>query len=114
MTRTVYLNGEYFLENEAKISIFDRGFLMADAVYEVTSVLDGKLIDFKGHAERLNRSLNELDLKNPISYEELLEVHRELVRIIILMKDWFISRFLAELHLIETSYFPTQMRQIQR
>ena len=57
MTRTVYLNGEYFSENEAKISIFDRGFLMADAVYEVTSVLDGKLIDFKGHAKRLNSPL---------------------------------------------------------
>ena len=81
MTRTVYLNGEYFLENEAKISIFDRGFLMADAVYEVTSVLDGKLIDFKGHADRLERSLDELDMKNPIAYEELLEVHRELVRV---------------------------------
>ena len=81
MTRTVYLNGEYFLENEAKISVFDRGFLMADAVYEVTSVLDGKLIDFKGHADRLNRSLDELDMKNPISYGELLEIHRELVSI---------------------------------
>ena len=81
MTRTVYLNGEYFLENEAKISVFDRGFLMADAVYEVTSVLDGKLIDFKGHADRLNRSLDELDMENPISYGELLEIHRELVRI---------------------------------
>ena len=80
MTRTVYLNGEYFLENEAKISVFDRGFLMADAVYEVTSVLDGKLIDFKGHADRLDRSLNELDIKNPITYEELLKIHRELVR----------------------------------
>jgi len=81
MTRTVYLNGEYFPENEAKISIFDRGFLMADAVYEVTSVLDGKLIDFKGHADRLNRSLDELEIKNPIPYEELLEIHRELVRL---------------------------------
>ena len=81
MTRTVYLNGEYVSENEAKISVFDRGFLMADAVYEVTSVLDGKLIDFKGHAKRLNRSLDELDMKNPISYEELLAVHRELVRV---------------------------------
>ena len=81
MTRTVYLNGEYFLENEAKISVFDRGFLMADAVYEVTSVLDGKLIDFKGHADRLNRSLDELDMENPISYGELLEIHRALVRI---------------------------------
>ena len=42
--RTVYVNGEYLPENEAKVSIFDRGFLMADGVYEVTSVLDGKLI----------------------------------------------------------------------
>ena len=45
MTRTVYVNGTYLPETEATISIFDRGFLMADAVYEVTSVLDGKLID---------------------------------------------------------------------
>jgi D-alanine transaminase len=80
MTRTVYLNGEYLPENEAKVSIFDRAFLMADGVYEVTSVLDGKLIDFDGHAVRLARSLNELDMKNPISKEDLLEVHRELVR----------------------------------
>lgn len=81
MTRTVYLNGEYLPENEAKVSIFDRAFLMADGVYEVTSVLDGKLIDFDGHAVRLARSLNELDMKNPISKEDLLEVHRELVRL---------------------------------
>ena len=80
MTRTVYVNGEYLPETEAKVSIFDRGFLMADAVYEVTSVLGGKLIDFDGHARRLSRSLNELEMKNPISKEDLLEVHRELVR----------------------------------
>ncbi len=79
--RTVYVNGEYLPENEAKVSIFDRGFLMADGVYEVTSVLDGKLIDFDGHAVRLQRSLNELDMANPISKEDLLEVHRELVRL---------------------------------
>jgi D-alanine transaminase len=77
--RTVYLNGEYLLENEAKVSIFDRGFLMADGVYEVTSVLDGKLVDFDGHAVRLDRSLCELGMKNPISKEDLLAVHRELV-----------------------------------
>ncbi|MCK8464506.1 D-amino-acid transaminase [Aliiroseovarius sp. S1339] len=80
MTRTVYVNGEYLPETEAKISIFDRGFLFADAVYEVTSVLGGKLIAFDGHAERLQRSLNELDMGNPISTDDLLEVHRELVR----------------------------------
>jgi D-alanine transaminase len=77
--RTVYLNGEYLPENEAKVSIFDRGFLMADGVYEVTSVLDGKLVDFDGHAVRLERSLTELGMKNPISKEDLLTVHRELV-----------------------------------
>lgn len=80
MTRTVYVNGEYLPETEAKVSIFDRGFLMADGVYEVTSVLDGKLIDFEGHAVRLQRSLDELDMENPVSKEDLLEIHRELVR----------------------------------
>ncbi|MEL6702026.1 MAG: D-amino-acid transaminase, partial [Pseudomonadota bacterium] len=81
MTRTVYVNGEYLPENEATVSIFDRGFLFADGVYEVTSVLGGKLIDFDGHAVRLERSLNELGMGHPITKEDLLEVHRELVRV---------------------------------
>ena len=80
MTRTVYVNGEYLPETDATVSIFDRGFLFADAVYEVTSVLGGKLIDFDGHAVRLQRSLTELGMENPISKEDLREVHRELVR----------------------------------
>ncbi|MGB1695378.1 MAG: D-amino-acid transaminase [Paracoccaceae bacterium] len=81
MSRTVYLNGAYLPEEDAKISIFDRGFLMADGVYEVTSVIDGKLIDFDGHTARLDRSLRELDMENPISRDDLLEAHRELVRL---------------------------------
>lgn len=81
MHRTVYVNGQYLPENEASISIFDRGFLFADGVYEVTSVLDGKLIDFAGHAVRLQRSLDELEMANPVTDEELLEIHRELVRV---------------------------------
>lgn len=81
MTRTVYVNGDYLPEHEARISIFDRGFLMADGVYEVTSVLGGKLIDFEGHVARLERSLSELDMPAPLDREALLEIHRELVRI---------------------------------
>ena len=77
MSRTVYVNGEYLPEEEAKVSVFDRGFLFADGVYEVTSVLGGKLIDFDGHARRLARSLAELDMAMPDV--DLLEVHRELV-----------------------------------
>jgi D-alanine transaminase len=79
MSRTVYVNGTYLPEEEAKISIFDRGFLMADGVYEVTSVLGGRLIDFAGHAVRLERSLRELDMASPVTMDELLAIHRELV-----------------------------------
>lgn len=80
MSRTVYVNGDYLPEADAKVSVFDRGFLMADGVYEVTSVLGGKLIDFPGHAARLRRSLKELDLTSPVSEDALLDIHRELVR----------------------------------
>ncbi|WP_111733104.1 D-amino-acid transaminase [Roseovarius amoyensis] len=79
--RTVYVNGEYLPEAEATVSIFDRAFLMADGVYEVTSVLDGKLIDFDGHLARLERSLVELDMAKPAAFDDLLSIHRELVRI---------------------------------
>ena len=79
MSRTVYVNGDYLPEEDAKVSIFDRGFLMADGVYEVTSVLDGKLIDFAGHVARLQRSLAELDMNTPVDMDELLRIHRELV-----------------------------------
>ena len=79
MTRIVYVNGSYLPEAEATISIFDRGFLMADGVYEVTSVLDGKILEFAGHVNRLWRSLAELDMASPVTEDELLAIHRELV-----------------------------------
>lgn len=79
MERIVYVNGEYVSERDAKVSVFDRGFLFADGVYEVTAVLNGKLVDFAGHLKRLDRSLAELQLGKPCSAEELLEIHRALV-----------------------------------
>ncbi|MDH6232837.1 D-alanine transaminase [Mesorhizobium soli] len=81
MERTVYVNGDYVPEREAKISVFDRGFLFADGVYEVTSVLNGKLVDFAGHIRRLRRSLDELQMRMPCSEEELLQIHRRLVEL---------------------------------
>ena len=79
MSRIVYLNGKYYKESEAKISIFDRGLLFADSVYEVTAVIDNKLIDFPAHIERLENSLNELEIKNIFSYDLLLKMHKDLV-----------------------------------
>lgn len=79
MTRIVYVNGTLVPENQASVSVFDRGFLMADGVYEVTSVLDGKLIDFGGHLARLDRSLSELEIPNPHDPDTWLSIHRDLI-----------------------------------
>ena len=79
MSRIVYVNGAFLPEAEATVSIFDRGFLMADAVYEVTAVVEGKLIDFDGHVRRLGRSLSELGMENPLDADDLLGLHREIV-----------------------------------
>ncbi len=81
MSRIVYVNGTYLPEAEAMVSVFDRGFLMADGVYEVTSVLGGKLIDFGGHCVRLARSLSELEMTNPHDDADWLAIHRELVAV---------------------------------
>ena len=79
MNRTVYVNGEYLPEDAAKISIFDRGFLFADAVYEVTSVLEGRLIDNRGHLARLRRSLDALRIPVPLEEVEIEAVQRKLI-----------------------------------
>lgn len=79
MSRIVYVNGEYLPEEQAKISVFDRGFLFADGVYEVSSVLRGKLIDNRGHLTRLHRSLNELDMAPPASDAEIEAIQHTLV-----------------------------------
>lgn len=77
--RTVYVNGSYLPENEAKISVFDRGFIFADAVYEVTAVVDGKLVDFDGHIARFKRSLRAIQIMKSIDESEFLNTHEELI-----------------------------------
>lgn len=79
MGRTVYVNGAFVDEAEARVSVFDRGFLFADGVYEVTTVVGGKLIDFGRHMARLRRSCGEIALAFPAPEDELLSIHRELV-----------------------------------
>lgn len=79
MSRIVYVNGVFEPEEDAKISIFDRGFLFGDAVYEVTAVLDGRLVDFKGHLARLDRSFREIEMPRPMPDEGFREVHETLI-----------------------------------
>jgi D-alanine transaminase len=79
MPRIVYVNGIWVNEDEAKVSVFDRGFLFADGVYEVTAVIGGRLMDFDGHLARLRRSLAALEMPSPATDGELLAIHRELI-----------------------------------
>lgn len=81
MTRTFYVNGEFVAEADAKISVLDRGFLFADAVYEVSTVLQGKLIDNTAHLKRLARSLSELSMAPPCSDEDILAAQLKLLEL---------------------------------
>lgn len=63
--RIVYLNGDFLPFEEARVPIMDRGFLFADGIYEVSAVLDGRLVDNAAHLARLDRSLSEIGIRNP-------------------------------------------------
>lgn len=80
MSRIVYVNGEYLPEENAKISVFDRGFLFADGVYEVSTVLEGRLIDNAAHLARLKRSLDELEMALPCPLEEIEAIQHEMLK----------------------------------
>lgn len=80
MSRIVYVNGEFLPEEDAKISVFDRGFLFGDGVYEVASILDGKLLDNPRHLERLKRSMDELGMRPPMPLDQLPALQHEVVR----------------------------------
>ena len=75
----VILNGEFMSADQAFISPFDRGFLFADSVYEVTAVLDGALVDFERHYERLIRSCAALNLPLIYTGPDLRLMHQQLV-----------------------------------
>lgn len=81
MSRTFYVNGDFVAEADAKISVLDRGFLFADAVYEVSTIVDGKLIDNKAHLARLSRCLGELSMAAPASDKVIVAAQRKLVEL---------------------------------
>ena len=80
MERTVFVNGELMPASEARISIFDRGVLFADSVYEGFGVLDSSIVDYEYHMDRLERSLGELDMPWPIPRARMLDPMMRLLR----------------------------------
>ena len=79
LNRIVFVNGEYIKEEDAVISIFDRGFIFGDGVYEVVPVINTRLVDKQYFLERLDRSLNELSIPWPCSKENYMEVMNQLI-----------------------------------
>ena len=79
MNRIVFVNGIYTKEQEAVISIFDRGFIFGDGIYEVVPVIQGKLIDRNYFLERLERSLFELSIPWPCSEQDYIEMMETLI-----------------------------------
>ena len=80
MSRIVYVGGKFVDEKDAVVSIFDRGYLFSDAIYEVSAILNGKLVDNNAHLVRLQRSLKELEMTSPVSMEELVEIQQTLIQ----------------------------------
>lgn len=80
MPRQAYVNGRYLPHREAAIHIEDRGYQFADGVYEVVPVFNGILVDEDLHLDRLERSLSELRIAEPVTRQVLKMISRELMR----------------------------------
>ncbi len=79
MGRIVYCAGQFVPEEEAHVSLFDRGFLFGDGVYEVTAVIGGRMVDNDLHLARFKRSLAELAIPLPASLEAIEEMQQALI-----------------------------------
>lgn len=78
---TVFLNGDYLPSDEAKVSVFDRGFLLGDGVYEVIPVYNSRPFRLTQHMARLQNSLNGVRMQNPYTEAEWSEVIQHLVEV---------------------------------
>ena len=78
--RIAWLNGEFMAEADARVSIFDRGLLFGDGVYDVATVLQGRLLDGDYHLARLGRSCAMIGLTNPHTEAEWRTMMLELLR----------------------------------
>ncbi|UDF29595.1 UNVERIFIED_ORG: D-amino-acid transaminase [Roseateles sp. XES5] len=79
MPRFAYVNGRYVRHAEAAVSIEDRGFVFADAVYEVCQVQQGHIVDLTRHLDRLDRSLGEIRIRPPMPRAALVGIMREVL-----------------------------------
>ena len=79
MSNLVYLNGKFIPADEASVSVLDRGFMFGDGVYEVIPVYSGKAFAVQEHLDRLQRSLDAVEIKNPLNIDKWKEVIDQLI-----------------------------------
>ena len=79
MTRTAWLDGAFLPLDEARVPAMDRGYLFADGIYEVTAVLDGRLVDSAAHLARLEQSAAAIGIALPRSLAEIEGIERDLI-----------------------------------
>jgi D-alanine transaminase len=79
LDQIAYVNGSFVPLTDAKVSVLDRGFLFADGIYEVSAVLDGKLVDNASHLARLERSVGEIALALPETLDRIRAIQKELI-----------------------------------
>lgn len=77
--RKVYLNGEFLTPERAAVSVFDRGFMLGDGVYEVIPVFGGRLFRLAHHLDRLNASLDAIRIRRPLTEREWQAVFQQLL-----------------------------------
>jgi len=80
MKRVIYLNGDYVPGEEARISVFDHGFLYGDGVFEGMRAYDGRVFRLDEHLTRLYESAKSIMLEIPESFDELRAATLETIR----------------------------------
>ncbi|MCB1827249.1 MAG: aminotransferase class IV [Coxiellaceae bacterium] len=75
----IYLNGQFVEQEEAKVSVMDRGFLFGDGVYEVVPVYDGHMVGLQQHLDRLKHSLSMIHMNPPLSDEQWINIFEDLL-----------------------------------
>ncbi|MBD3610170.1 MAG: D-amino acid aminotransferase [Gammaproteobacteria bacterium] len=79
-TVIVYLNGDFLPLDEAKVSVLDRGFIFGDGVYEVIPVYGNQPFRLEHHLQRLQDSLNAIQINNPLSTNEWKDIITHIIK----------------------------------
>lgn len=80
MTQVIYLNGEFVSKEDAKVSVYDHGFLYGDGIFEGIRIYNGNIFKCKEHLDRLYDSAKSIMLDIPLTYEEMEEALVETVK----------------------------------